>query len=420
MIRLYLDGNGLFGEIPEELFTALQYLRHLHLRNNSLAGSLPSAMPIAGRLITLDFSENFLSSTIPAEIGHIQFLNVLRLGSNALYGTVPDDLLINHYDFRELNLTRNALTGPILTQDQPEYSSRWAHLGSLEVLDLSHNGFTGEITSSIFRGLERIKVLDISRNSFTGSLPLQVAEDLQSINSFKANGNQLTGSFPWSLFSHFNLVHIDMSDNLFTSGLTFDAGRFTFTLEYLDFSNNRIQSTMPGVLGELTNLKQLILNDNKIFGSLPDSIANMAALEVLDISRNTIGGRLSPLLANCQGLTELYLHGNQFTGDVPVTFSQLSSLREYRDIISVCDSGMCSKPQTEFILSTVSTGRATFHDNEIAGDIDFLCSSHSAAASTTRSITNVTDVEGDFARVISADCSGDSPQVVCTSCCECS
>ena len=49
------------------------------------------------RVIELDLSDNELSSTIPSELGHLTYLEVLYLSENQLSGTIPPALgILSH------------------------------------------------------------------------------------------------------------------------------------------------------------------------------------------------------------------------------------------------------------------------------------------------------------------------------------
>lgn len=132
-----LDTNKLTGQIPRELFKAVN-LSRLYLSNNMLTGD------------------------IPAEIRNLRHqLRVLEMSRNRLTG-VPEDL-VYCYQLRRLILNSNNITGllPI------GVGSNWTQL---ERLDFSVNHFNGNIPDD-FGNLTTLQVL---YHRSPARLPLEV------------------------------------------------------------------------------------------------------------------------------------------------------------------------------------------------------------------------------------------------------
>lgn len=79
-----LSDNGFTGSIPA--FDGLDILR---LANNSLTGTIPTALGDVSSLYDLQLQGNSLTGTIPTELGQLERLQVLRLDTNSLTGNIP-------------------------------------------------------------------------------------------------------------------------------------------------------------------------------------------------------------------------------------------------------------------------------------------------------------------------------------------
>ncbi|XP_015169243.1 LRR receptor-like serine/threonine-protein kinase GSO1 [Solanum tuberosum] len=111
------------------------------------------------------------------------------------------------------------------------------------------------------------------------------------------------------------------------------------------------QGDFPKDIGNLQNLKELILFKNQLTGSIPFSIFNISSLENLDLTHNQLSGslpvdicrRLQRIksisiisnhlsgyipsgLSNCTELFELSLSYNIFTGTIPPEILNLERL----------------------------------------------------------------------------------------------
>ncbi|XP_022739395.1 probable LRR receptor-like serine/threonine-protein kinase At5g10290 isoform X2 [Durio zibethinus] len=99
VISVTLSGNGITGEIPNELGN-LTSLTSLDLENNRLTGEIPSSLGNLKNLQFLTLSKNNLTGTVPQSISNLPKLINLLLDLNDLSGQVPDHLFrIAIYNF---------------------------------------------------------------------------------------------------------------------------------------------------------------------------------------------------------------------------------------------------------------------------------------------------------------------------------
>ncbi|KAK1314201.1 putative LRR receptor-like serine/threonine-protein kinase MRH1 [Acorus calamus] len=114
-----------------------------------------------------------------------------------------------------------------------------------------------------------------------------------------------------------------------------EIGNLTF-LKSLHLTNNSFNGHLPDSFGDvvpasfgrLANLQYLLLRGNSFKeGPMPSAILNMSSLIVLDLSSTGLSGSLpSDFGLHFPALQKLYIKGNRFTGSIPNSLSNASSL----------------------------------------------------------------------------------------------
>ena len=106
----------------------------------------------------------------------------------------------------------------------------------------------------------------------------------------------------------------------------------------LDLSKNRLHGTIPAALGNLArlerldlgnafNLQEILFPRNHLTGSIPATLGRLAALRVLDLQRNDLSGAIPAELENLAGLEDMLLiYNRRLTGSLPVGLRRLSRL----------------------------------------------------------------------------------------------
>ncbi len=87
-----------------------------------------------------------------------------------------------------------------------------------------------------------------------------------------------------------------------------------------------LRGSLPDELGNLTDLKRVYLQNNRITGSIPDSFSKLKQLEVLILQGNNLQGSIPAFLGSLTHLRVLDLQENYFTGTIPETFVNLKEL----------------------------------------------------------------------------------------------
>ncbi|CAB4318128.1 unnamed protein product [Prunus armeniaca] len=191
--RLELQGNQLSGEFPE--LGSLQNLFYLDASNNAISGQIPLTLPSS--LLQISVRNNSLQGTVPENIKHLGFLQVLDLSHNQLGGFVPS-YLFEHPSLQQLTLSFNQFSSV-----QPPMS-----LGTqseMIALDLSNNQLKGPLPSFLPM-MPKLSALTLENNKFMGMIPTQyafkVAVPGSGVSAFERlllGGNYLFGPIPGPL-----------------------------------------------------------------------------------------------------------------------------------------------------------------------------------------------------------------------------
>ncbi|GAU46792.1 hypothetical protein TSUD_268530 [Trifolium subterraneum] len=357
--ELDLSFNKLHGRLVSS-FGNLTSLTYLDLSHNAIEGGIPSSIGKLCNLNTLDLSKNNLTGTLPKFLqridncpsknplpnleqfsigynqlnGLLQNLLVLELGGNNLNGTLPNSLgLLSQLVW--LDVSSNQLTGVCQLDTTIPIRVSWyglmcfgAFISTMAeitdvTLDLSFNLLEGlvPVTTSGF------DLLDLSHNRFSGAIPLNISQHMNYLEFLSLSDNQLHGEIPVSLGEMFYVIVIDLSGNNLTGRIPPNLANCSF-LNVLDLGNNNLFGTIPDSLGQLKRLKSLHLNNNHFSGNLPSSLRNLSSLETMDISYNILSGTLPPWFGqNFPFLIILILRSNAFCGELSLEFSKLSSLQ---------------------------------------------------------------------------------------------
>jgi Leucine-rich repeat (LRR) protein len=106
-------------------------------------------------------------------------------------------------------------------------------------------------------------------------------------------------------------------------GISVSNGRVTSIL----LNNNKLSGTLPASIGNLSALTRLHLYVNSLTGGIPSSLGNIATLTQLWLHDNPLGGEIPSSLGNLTALTHLYIHRTNLTGSIPASLGNLSSIQ---------------------------------------------------------------------------------------------
>jgi hypothetical protein len=195
--------------------------------------------------------------------------------------------------------------------------------------------------SSEIKSLTELSVLVIEGFDLAGSIDHVINPSLKNLRTIRLGGNSLTGSLPDEMWRiHSTLEFLDLSNNELSGPIPHSIGRIPSlsTLNYLSlvryvhcirFSriicsetlnlwNNKITGQIPSLIGSLTSLEMLNLGQTLVEGSLPPEIVGFSeTLQTLDLSDTKMSGPLPMELELFTSLRTLNMKGCDFSGTIP-------------------------------------------------------------------------------------------------------
>jgi len=230
---LYLANNDLAGSMPAALGQLMQLLV-LDLSRNSLTGLIPNDFGFLRNLSCLDLSSNHFSGSIPSTFGSISGLQFLNVSDNSLVGSVPVELG-NLSHLVKLNLGVNVLSGSLPVE--------FRRLRNLEMLVLRHNRLEGRLPDGLFSSLGKLRVLELRENKFDGALP-GALWSLRNLQVLDVSANNFTGDLSnFSFKGHASGAVFNLSNNQLYGTTACLSGNYTS----IDLSGNYFQGKVPRI-----------------------------------------------------------------------------------------------------------------------------------------------------------------------------
>ncbi|KAL9276307.1 hypothetical protein ACSQ67_026145 [Phaseolus vulgaris] len=213
-----------------------------------------------------------------------------------------------------ITLSSTGLGGPL--------SGDIGSLSELEILDLSYNkDFTGPLPESIGE-LRKLSTLILVGCNFNGPIPDSIG-NLQELLFLSLNSNSFSGPIPPSIGSLSKLYWLDLADNQLEGSIPV-SGDDIFGLDNLHHAkhfhlgkNNLSGTIPPRLFGPEMALIHLLLENNKLVGSIPSTLGLVQSLEVVRLDSNSLDGPVPPNINNLTNVRDLYLSNNKLSGPLP-------------------------------------------------------------------------------------------------------
>ncbi|CAD6221410.1 unnamed protein product [Miscanthus lutarioriparius] len=427
------------GYLPD--FSRGSCLENLNVGRTNFSGIIPGSISDLISLRKLGLGASGFSGELPTSIGNFKSLSELEISGMGVVGPMPS-WVANLTSLTSLRFYECGLSGSI-PSSLGDLSS---HLSDVSLFMASGNNFSGEIPLSFCDGLS-IQLLDLSYNGFNGSVPSCLMENVDGLESlyFKENklngvfpdnikkgcsfvaldfsGNRIEGKLPRSLLACKNLevldidgnsncsfssaIIIDLSSNNFSGPLpqgrwfqelksmaltdanaslilqrilpnagtayaykysaavTYKGHDTTFakilkTLVFIDFSNNAFHGNIPEAIGELHLLHGLNISHNSLTGPIPPQLGHLIQLEALDLSFNELSGEIPQEIASLDFLTTLNLSNNKLVGSIP----QSPHFLTFINSSFLGNDGLCGTPLSKRCINTTMTTSVVSHHSK--------------------------------------------------------
>ncbi|PIN23328.1 Serine/threonine protein kinase [Handroanthus impetiginosus] len=292
-----LWGNKFTSEIPKHVGN-LTSLKYLYLAYNNFTSELPGELG-ALNLVKINVHNNRLFGRIPFSIFNVSTVEMLELSANNFSGQLPSTFGLSLPNLRELYLSENKLSGVIPTSMN--------NASSLTILDMLGNSFSGSVPN--FGNLRLLKILFLGENNLTGESPNKELGFLSSLTCCR------------------NLQSMELSLNQLNGLLPHSVGNFSNALQVFRAFGCGIRCSIPVEIGNITDLRDLYLDNNELTGFIPGSVGKLKGLIRIYLEYNKLEGFIPSDLCLLSNLGDLYLSHNKLQGPIPECFSELKSMR---------------------------------------------------------------------------------------------
>ena len=361
----------------------------LSLRANNLRGPLHSSIGLLDRMVTLDLSRNWISGSIPAEVGDLGLLRDLYLGVNGFVGELPSALgTLDNLEtvsvavtslsglvpasFSDLELESFLLGGtdvclpPSLaewldsieeTDDPPECARRV----TVEPASLTFtaSGDTATLTATVIDAEGNI-VDDAEVTWKSGSTRVARVSSAGVVTARSSGVTRVTATHDSVTSSAEVAVKLPGGDRVALEAIYREMGGDDWTdntnwlsdeplgewygvdttrngrVRYLELQDNNLTGRIPAEIGLLDSLFSLGLRDTTVTGPIPPAIGRLRNLRDLRMGGTHIDGPLPPEMGNMTGLEYVYLSRTRLSGPLPATLANIDVDRFYVGGTDVC------------------------------------------------------------------------------------
>ncbi|CAM0885670.1 unnamed protein product [Alopecurus aequalis] len=151
------------------------------------------------------------------------------------------------------------------------------------------------------------------------------AGHIKALDLTRASLNGTLDEFDFSVFPQ--MKNLILSQNGLYGTIPAAIGNLT-SLVVLQISGNRnLRGTIPRSIGQLKHLAVLDLYDLGLNSTLPEEIGNLTSLQILGFGSVTLTGSIPPTIGMLVKLRELFLYSNNLTASIPTEIGNMTELQ---------------------------------------------------------------------------------------------
>ena len=161
-------------------------------------------------------------------------------------------------------------------------------------------------------------------------------------------------------------AHLNWSANLVMTrwqGVTLDLVPSLYVRDLI-LTDLSLTGSIPATLGGLADLRRLDLDENALTGNIPSELGRLRNLRHLYLFGNRLTGGIPHQIGNLGDLEFLYLYDNQLTGGIPIELARLSELR-----MLLLDNNRLTGGIPSVLGGMDSLERLYLRDNLLTGEI---------------------------------------------------
>ena len=137
-----------------------------------------------------------------------------------------------------------------------------------------------------------------------------------------------------------------------------------YRLSYVNLKGSDMDCAIPESIGNLTELTQLWLSYNQLYGEIPASFNNLTKLERLSLHGNNLSGNIENLV-HLTSIKWMSISYNQFSGVIPENIGNLTNLRvlllHNNQLSGTIPESICNWENLNWASEYVSSQDSTSH-----------------------------------------------------------
>ncbi|KAL3504902.1 hypothetical protein ACH5RR_034743 [Cinchona calisaya] len=346
----------------------LQKLKTLSLNGNLIQGGIDPCLSKMTSLVSLDLSFNLFQGNFPSFIFcNLTSLVALFISDNKFDGTLSFATFANLSNLRYIDLSNKDF---MVNTESPSWLPSF-QLMSLKLRNCRINNDQGRVVPSFISHQTRfatssLEILDISDNRLSGQLSSNIRNSFPELDYLNTSSNAFKGEIPSSYGNLTKLVVLDLSNNFLQGKIPINLRQNHTSLAQLILSGNNFhEETMPSFSNK-SNFAYLHLQNVGFGGTITGSLINLPILKVLEISQNNLSGSIPDWFHTFPNLAIILLSRNQFHGTIPISLCQMQKL----NVLDLSANNLSGSIPPEIVqLYFISTFNLSF--NNLSGSIPF-------------------------------------------------